>query len=295
MQAGFDETDRSHPIHDGHDKPVVMLVHGMWSRPHVWDNFRQFFEARNYRVVVPALRHHDRSPDGTPHPDLGTTSLADYISDLACEIGQLDRKPLVIGHSMGGLLAHMLAARGLARAVIGLAPAQNAGVINHDVRSAWIFRREFMKSRFWAIPQLPTFRAMQYGVLNRLAAREQEELYASLQLESGRAMFEIGMRYFDSRRTTWINPDDVACPMLFMTGTDDKLTPLWLTQRLAEPYGAQLRVEGLKGHAHWLPAESGWERIAERCAFFFEKEASEMARQMVAEPARAAGQLAPAR
>jgi len=91
-----------------------MLVHGMWSRPHVWDNFRQFFEARNYRVVVPALRHHDRSPDGTPHPDLGTTSLADYISDLACEIGQLDRKPLVIGQSMGGLLAHMLAARGLA-------------------------------------------------------------------------------------------------------------------------------------------------------------------------------------
>jgi pimeloyl-ACP methyl ester carboxylesterase len=295
MHAGFDETDRSRPVHDGRDKPAIMLVHGMWSRPHVWDNFRQFLEARNYRVVVPTLRHHDGAPGAMPHPELGTMSLVDYLADLASEIGRLGGKPLVIGHSMGGLLAHMLAARGLARAVIGLAPAQNAGVINHDVRSAWIFRREFMKSRFWAIPQLPTFKAMQYGVLNRLAPREQEELYASLQPESGRAMFEIGMWYFDSKRTTWINPDDVACPMLFMTGTEDKLTPLWLTQRLAEPYGTQLRVEALKGHAHWLPAESGWERIAERCVRFFEKDAPEMARQMVPETARAIGQLAPAR
>ncbi len=284
MTAGFEMAGKP-PTMTREDAPVVMLVHGMWSRPHVWDNFRQFFEARGYRVITPTLRFHDTEPGDAPHPCLGETSLSDYLEGLVCEIGRLRTKPLVIGHSMGGLLAHILAARGFARAVVGLAPAQNAGVFNHDMRSAWIFRREFLRRGFWREPQLPSFEAMRYGVMNRLPERDREDLYSTLIQESGRVTLEIGFWFLDRQRTTWINPADVACPMLFMTGTEDKLTPLWLTHRLAEPYGEKLKVEALRGHSHWLPAEPGWERIAERAAAFFETEAPEMARRMAAQAA----------
>ena len=276
-------------------KPVVMLVHGMWSHPGIWENFRSFLEARGYEVIVPALRHHEGRSGELPHPSLGGTSIADYCSDIAREICKLREKPLLIGHSMGGLIAHMLAVRGLARAVVGLAPAPAAGTLMLDHRPFWFFRHEMLRPAFWRRPQLPSLRAMRYGVLNRMPACEQEELYAVLKPESGRAVCEIAYWFLDRQRTTWINPADVACPMLFLTGTDDRLTPLWVTERNAEPYGGRLKVEALKGHAHWLPAEPGWERIAERAVHFFEKEAAVMARKLAwRQGSVPAGEYAPA-
>ncbi|MFN4353330.1 hypothetical protein [Parvibaculum sp.] len=125
--------------------------------------------------------------------------------------------------------------------------------------------------------------------------REQEELYSGFQPESGRAVCEIAYWFLDRRRTTWINPADVACPMLFITGKEDRSTPHWRTARDAEPYGGRLKVEVLKGHAHWLPAEPGWERIAERAVYFFEKEAAAMARNLCwRQGGLPAGELAPA-
>ena len=263
------------------EKPVVMLIHGMWSHPGVWKNFRAFLEARGYEVIVPALRHHENASGDLPHPSLGSTSIADYYSDLAQEICKLRQQPFLIGHSMGGLIAHMLAARGLARAVVGLAPAPAAGTLMLDPRPFWFFRHETLRPAFWRRTQLPSFRSMQYGVLNRIPGSGQEELYAAFKPESGRAVCEIAYWFLDRRRTTWINPADVGCPMLFLTGADDRLTPLRVTERSAEPYDGWLKVEALKGHAHWLPAEPGWERIAERAAHFFEKEAVVMARKLV--------------
>lgn len=276
-------------------KPVVMLVHGMWSHPGIWQNFRSFLEARGYRVIVPVLRHHDEGPGGEVHPALGSTSIADYFADLVEVAGGLVEKPLVIGHSMGGLLAQMLAARGFARAVVGLAPAPAAGTLLLDLRPHWFFRRETMRPGFWRRPQLPSLNAMRYGVLNRVPKREQEELYAGFRPESGRAVCEIAYWFLDRRRTTWINPADIACPMLFLTGQEDRLAPLWVTERNAEPYDGRLKVEALKGHAHWLPAEPGWERIAERAVHFFEKEAAAMARKLAwQQGGLPAGEFAPA-
>lgn len=277
---------------DAGDKPVVMFIHGMWSRPHVWDGFRTYFEDRGYKVVVPTLRHHEIGADGRSHPDLATTSVADYVSDIALEIGRLGRKPLVIGHSMGGLIAQILATRGLARAVVGLAPAQIAGVFNYDIRSSWIFRNEFTSWGFWRRPQLPSFEAMRFGALNCMAEADAERLYETLVPESGQTLLEIGLWFLDRQRTTWINPADVRCPMLFLTGAEDRLTPLWLTQRITGFYEGKARIEALAGRGHWLPSEPGWEALAERAALFFETEAADMARGLSPQVRALAGELA---
>lgn len=250
-----------------------MLVHGMWCRPLVWEKMRDYLTARGYRVVTPALRHHDIEPGQAPHPDLGHTSLTDYAADLEAEIRALDELPLMIGHSMGGTLMQMLAARGLIRAGVGLAPAQCAGPVNLDPRTFWIFRREFLQSRFWRRPQLPTFDAMRFGVLNGLPDHEQQALYDTLIPESGRALLEIGYWFADRRRTTWLNPRDVTTPMLFMTGTRDRITPAWVAKRVVANYGDNVQFELLPDRGHWLPSETGWERLAQRCVDYFESDA----------------------
>src|SRR3990167_1662239 len=80
--TAFEATGKPQPMADG-EAPAVMLIHGMWSRPHVWDGFRAYFEDRGYEVIVPTLRHHEAAADGLPHPELATTSVADYASDIA--------------------------------------------------------------------------------------------------------------------------------------------------------------------------------------------------------------------
>ena len=94
---------------------TIFMIHGMWGGRWNFDNFKGFFEKEGYRCVAATLRHHNVDPKTAPDPRLGTTSLLDYAADLEREIRALGTKPIVIGHSMGGLLAQMLGSRGSPR------------------------------------------------------------------------------------------------------------------------------------------------------------------------------------
>ncbi|MDR3498272.1 MAG: alpha/beta hydrolase [Parvibaculum sp.] len=255
---------------------TILLVHGMWSRPHIWTNFRAYFEDRGYRVVTPALRHHDIEPGDEPHPTLGTTSILDYVADIEANIKDLGCKPFVIGHSMGGLIAQMLAARGLVRGAALLSTAPCAPILSFNTDIVRIFFRELTATPFWRCPQLPSYKAMRWSVLNGFNERDARNLYASLIPESGRSFFEIAFWYLDRRRATLVDARKVQCPVLVMTGLDDRLTPAPLAIRNAAYFGNKARLELVPGHSHWLPSETGWEEIAERTARFFEIEAPRM-------------------
>ncbi|MEN6542038.1 alpha/beta hydrolase [Parvibaculum sp.] len=260
-------------VASGYERTIV-LIHGMWSRPDVWTNFRHYFEDRGYRVLTPALRHRSGGQDAAPHPELGRTSLRDYAADLEAEIRALDEPPFIIGHSMGGLLAQMLAARGLLRAGVLLASAHCGPIVALDSHVARIFAGTMLRPRFWEKPQLPSYRTMRWGVLNGCSEDEARELYARLIPESGRALAEIAFNYLDPHRTSLIRREEIDCPLLFLTGRHDRITSPVLAQRNAEHFGPMARFELLPRHAHWLPSENGWERIAERAAYFFEHEAA---------------------
>ena len=88
---------------------LAVFIHGMWGTPDVWRNWRPFLEARGWQTMAPALRHHDAPPHAPPRA-LGTTSLLDYVADLEANLRALPEKPVVIGHSMGGLIALLLCA-----------------------------------------------------------------------------------------------------------------------------------------------------------------------------------------
>ncbi len=256
---------------------TVMLIHGMWSRPDVWTNFRLYFEHRGYRVLTPALRHRSAGSGGDVHPDLGSTSLRDYADDLEAEILQLDEPPFVIGHSMGGLLAQMLAARGLLRAGVLLASAHCGPLVAVNSHVARIFAGTMLRRRFWTKPQLPSYKTMRWGVLNGCSEEDARDLYARLVPESGRSLAEIAFNYLDRHHSSLVRREQVNCPLLFLTGRHDRITAPGLARRNAEYIGPMARFELLPGHAHWLPGEDGWQRIAERAALYLEHEAAHIA------------------
>jgi len=242
---------------------TIVMVHGMWGGSWCWDNYKTFFEERGYQCITPTLRFHDMDPKEPPHPQLGTTSLLDYLADLEKEIHQLDAPPIIMGHSMGGLLAQMLGCRGLARALVLLTPASPAGIIALTpsvIRSFW---SGLTKWGFWRKPMRQTFNEAVYSMLHRLPSEEQEQIYERFVYESGRAACEIGFWFLDRKGVTRVDKAKVTCPVLVIAGGQDRITPASVVRKVSAKYVAVATYKEFKNHAHWITGEPRWEEIAE--------------------------------
>lgn len=249
----------------------ILLIHGMSGTPTGWDNFKRTFEARGHVVHAPTLRHHDTVAGAEPDPALATTSLLDYAADLEALIRTLPEMPVIVGHSMGGLLAQMLAARGLCRAAILLTPAAPSGInaITWSVlRIGW---RTLVTWGFWRKPAMPTYGEARWGIFHLVDETEARRLYADMVPDSGRAIFEIGFAALDRRRASYVDPTKITCPLLIVGAAEDRMTPASVIRKIARRYAGKAEYVELPGHGHWVLGEPGWERVAERCADWIER------------------------
>jgi pimeloyl-ACP methyl ester carboxylesterase len=236
----------------------------MWCGAWVYEGFRRILEADGFICHTPALRHHDVSPSAPPHPDLGTTSLQDYAADLEEVIRGLDDTPVLVGHSMGGVLAQVLAARGLARAMVLLAPGPPSRVFALRRTSFWAFLPTLMRWGFWRRPHRPSPGRARYGLFSHVPPGEWEASYARLVHEAGRAAAQIGFPHFDSTGGADVDPTLVTCPTLVLAGNGDRLTPPGMVRSVARLYEDVGTFVLLENHGHWLVGEPGWEAVAER-------------------------------
>jgi pimeloyl-ACP methyl ester carboxylesterase len=243
-------------------KENIVMIHGMWCGSWVWENYKRFFEEKGYNCYTPVLRHHDILPSDKPNPELGTTSLSDYVQDLVEYISKLDNDPVIIGHSMGGLLAQVLGARGLGKALVLLSPVSPAGinVSNYSViKSVW---RTFAKWRFWVKYHRISFKTAQYSMLHLLSKEEQNTIYDKFVYESGRASAEIGFWQFDGKGATKVDESKISCPVLVIAGSEDRVTPAIISHQVADKYSSVSKYKEFENHAHWVIGEDGWEEIA---------------------------------
>jgi non-heme chloroperoxidase len=240
----------------------IMMIHGAFCGPWAFEKFRGPFEAAGYRVHAPMLRHHEH---GVPiHRALGTTSLTDYAHDLAKLIEALDAPPVLVGHSLGGLLAQMLAAKGLARALVLLAPCPPWGMLPSTFFEVAASQTMLLAGDFWNAPLRPDYSIAAAHSLDRLPPAERHKVFARFVPESGLATFEIMHWAFDAKRASLVHPESVTCPILALAGTHDRINPPSTVRRIAERYKGRAIFQDIKGHSHWLIGEPGWEKIAAR-------------------------------
>ena len=242
---------------------TIVMIHGMWGTGSYWENFRDFFESKGYRCVVPTLRFHDIDPNGVPDPRLGTTSLLDYAADLEKLIRELNVVPILMGHSMGGLLAQILGSRGLAKALVLLTPAAPHGIIALKPSVIKSFWSGLTRWGFWRKPFRQTFAEAVYSMLNLMPSESWKSIYDKFVYESGRAAFEIGFWLFDSKGAARVDGSKVTCPVLIVAGEKDRITPVSVTRKVAEKYRGVSTYKEFSDHAHWVIAEDGWQQIAE--------------------------------
>lgn len=241
----------------------IFMIHCMSGGPWTWEKYISFFEKRGFNCNATTLRYHDADPEDEPDPELGTTSLLDYAKDLEEEISGMEQIPVVMGHSMGGLLAQILATRGLAKAAVLLAPASPSGILALRPSVIKSFRSMQAQWGFWKKPVRQTYDEAAYSMLHKLPPEERNEVYDRFVHESGRAASEIGYWFLDPYRAARVDESKVVCPVLVVAGSEDRITPVSVVRRVAAKYGDVSTYREFDGHGHWLVGEPGWEDIAE--------------------------------
>jgi pimeloyl-ACP methyl ester carboxylesterase len=245
----------------------------MWATPSVWDDWQGWFTARGWRCIIPALRHHDVDPSEAPDPRLGGVSIEEYVADLEGEIRRLPEPPVIMGHSLGGLIAQKLIARGLARRAVLLTPAAPAGIMALRWSVVRSFLSYFLRPGFWKRPHRATFGEMAYSTFHLLDAEEQRRVYSTLVHESGRVIFETGLWPLDRRRAAAVPAGPLPCPTLVVAGGRDRIVPASVVRKTASRYGDSVDYLELPDHAHWVLGEEGWEEICEQVAAWLEEDA----------------------
>ncbi len=251
---------------------TLFMIHGMWTGQWYWDNYKKFFGKKQYKCLAYTLRFHDMDPKDKPDPELGTVSLLDYADDLEKEITQLGSKPIIIGHSMGGLLAQILGTRGLAKALVLLTPASPARIFALRPSTVRTFGSVLTKWNFWKNPMRITFNEASCSVFNLLPEEGHRPTYDKFVYESGQASTEIGFWMFDKNKATRIDETKITCPVLVIGGAKDRVTPVSVTRQIATKYKATYKE--FANHAHWLIAEPGWEEITEYIHKWLQKTSS---------------------
>ena len=235
-------------------RPPVLFVHGMFGGAWQFDGWQRLFAGHGWTSYALDLRGHHAS---RAVPDLGRLSVHDYVQDALAAAAFLDgrhgSKPVVIGHSMGGLITQKVAEAGAALAAVLLCAAPPRGI---PVIGATLLRRMVRH-----VPALLGSRELVMSredddalALNRVPLAERAELHARSVPESGRAGREmaLGIVGVDARR--------VLCPLVSVSGSDDRFVPSRVGRALARKYHAPWWR--YPDHAHFLIAEPGWERIA---------------------------------
>jgi pimeloyl-ACP methyl ester carboxylesterase len=223
-------------------KPPILIIHGACSQPGHMEPWRAFFTAAGYACTVPALPGHAPSDPER----LRRLGIDDYFAAVGEALVKLEQPPIVIGHSVGGVLAQMLAAAFDCAAIV-LVGSLATGRIPAPLGAIPYYLRVGLRV-LAGLPFYPSRAALRHLALHDLPAAERDELIAGFVAESGLAYREM---LFGKVR---VKARSVGCPVLVVNGAADRLVPPSVAREIARKYGAELII--VPGHGHWLIAGS---------------------------------------
>lgn len=230
-------------------RPIV-LIHGMWCTGANFDRMAAILKARGHDCHAPTLPAHEI---GRPNPEVGNQGVQAYLSFVEDYVRSrsFTQPPILLGHSMGGLLAQQLATRINPFALVLLTPAAPAGINALSPAGIAAFSRPLSRWGWWRKPQKPTFGRAVASVFNGVPPEKHRTLYAGLVEESGRAVFEIGFWFLDRSRASRVDAGRVRCPVYLVSAGNDRLTPAFAVRKVAALY-PQAALRHYPSRGHWV-------------------------------------------
>jgi pimeloyl-ACP methyl ester carboxylesterase len=253
----------------------VVFIHGLWLLPSSWANWSDFFKQAGYASLTPDWPDDPETAEqARANPGVLANKTLEQVADHATEIiNALDKKPAVMGHSTGGLLAQMLAGRGLSAATVAIDPGVFRGVLPLPasvLRGVGPFLVNPL-TRGRAITL--TFGQFTYGWANALGEKEAKELYDTFHVAgSGISLMQMGnanLNPWTEAKVDTKNPD--RGPLLIIDGEKDHTVP-WAIANAA--YKRQRRnpavteIVKMPNRGHSLTIDHGWREVAQTALDF---------------------------
>jgi non-heme chloroperoxidase len=258
-------------------KTPVVFVHGLWLLPSSWANWADFFKQAGYVPLTPDWPDDPETvEEARASPDAFAKKTLKQVADHTAEIvGALDKKPVLIGHSTGGLVAQMLAGRGMSSTTVAIDPGVFRGVLPLPAPVLKGVGPFLLNPRTRSNAITLTFDQFKYGWANALDDKEARELYDTFHVAgSGIALVQMGNANLNPWTQAKVNtksPD--RGPLLIIDGEKDHTVP-WAIANAA--YKRQRRNPGvteivqLPNRGHALTIDHGWHEVA-RTALDFVK------------------------
>ena len=250
--------------------PPIVLIHGLWLTPRSWEGWKDRFEARGHRVLAPAWPRmqddiEEVRRDPSPMNGLGVTEVVDHYEGI---IRGLDRPPVIMGHSFGGLFTELLLDRGLGAAGVAISPAPVKGVLRlppAQLRAAFpVLGNPLNRKRTVQL----TPKQFHYAFTNTMSEEEAGAAYDRYQVPGpGRVIFQAAFANFNPRAATRadFHKDDRA-PLLVMGNDKDHTVPASVSKEAAKRLGKSKAVVDYKefeGRPHFTAGAPGWEAVAD--------------------------------
>ena len=256
----------------------VVFVHGLWLLPSSWDRWAELFETAGYTALTPGwpddpetTAQANANPEVFAHKSIG--QVADHFAAIA---GSLTRKPAIIGHSFGGLLAQILAGRSLAAVSVAIDPAPFRGVLPlplSALRSASAALGN-PANRQRAVPL--TYDQFRYAFANAVSEDDARQLYETFAVPApGLPVFQAAaanLNPWTEAKVDTENPD--RGPLLLISGEQDHTVP-WAVTNAA--YKRQQRnkdvteIVEIPGRGHSLTIDNGWRDVAGAALAFVQR------------------------
>ncbi|MGC4943500.1 alpha/beta hydrolase [Kribbella sp. DT2] len=250
---------------------TIVLVHGFWVTPRSWEHWISHYEGLGYTVIAPAYPGYEveveaLNADSTPIRDI---TVPEIIAHYEKVIGALDTPPILIGHSAGGAFVQILLDHGYGAAGVAInsAPTEGVRVIPPNQVKATFPVLNNPANRKKAIGY--THEQWHYAFTNTFSEEESRRLYERYHVPaSGRILWDSVLANFKpGKQATWVDyANDRRAPLLLMSGGADNLMPPAIQRSNFKHYKSGKTVTELKvypGRAHLMPAETGWETIAD--------------------------------
>jgi len=259
-------------------RPPVVFIHGLWLLPSSWQRWIDLFEEAGYAPLAPGWPDDPETVEAArANPEAfagkGVVQVADHFAEA---IGGLDRRPAIVGHSFGGLIAQILAGRGLSVATAAVNPAPFKGVLPLPlaaIRTTMpVLGNPLNRGRAVTL----SFNQFRYGWANAVPEDEARKLYDEFHVAApGRPIFQAAFANFNPRAETKADSKSPERgPLLIFTGEDDHAVPPAMSRAA---FKKQSRNPGITEHVempnrgHSLTIDHGWREVAERALAFVKR------------------------
>jgi non-heme chloroperoxidase len=258
-------------------KPPVVFVHGLWLLPSSWDRWAKLFEQAGFAALTPGWPDDPEAvADARAHPEVFARKSIGQIADhFEAVIRALDQPPVVIGHSFGGLLAEILAGRGLAATTVAISPAPFQGVLPlpiSSLKSAWpVLGNPANRDR--AIPL--SYEQFRYAFANAVSEEEAKELYEVFSVPgAGKPLFQAAAANLNPWTEDKVQSSPSRGPLLIITAEKDNTVPPVIARAsfaIEKRNAGVTELVEIPNRGHALTIDHGWRDVAETALAFAQR------------------------